>query len=62
MAYTRKTYDTFELRADYGYGHGFECIDCGLTFKSMLESRKVYRENGDQSRMKIVHKRVKIGE
>lgn len=60
MAYKRKTYDEFELQADYGYGDGFECI---CTEQTRLDARvqlNAYRENGDFAPMRIVKKRVKI--
>lgn len=60
MPYTRKTYDEFELKADYGYGNGFECICTEETRREAMSQRKTYRENWDFAPMRIVKKRVKI--
>lgn len=60
MAYIRKTYDEYELQANYGYGHGYECISTETTFRAAREQRKTYRDNGDHAPMRIVCKRVKL--
>ena len=60
MTYIRKTYDEFELQANYGFGDGFECICTEETRREAVSQRKTYRENGDFAPMRIVKKRVKV--
>jgi hypothetical protein len=60
MAYKRKTEDVFELRANYGYGDGYECITAETTRKEIRARLKEYRENGDYAPMKIVRTRVPL--
>ena len=60
MSYTRKTRDEYELQANYGYGHGYECITAEDTRRAAREQLKTYRANGDYTPMRIVCKRVKL--
>lgn len=61
MSYIRKTRDGWQVQGNYGYGHGYECVDTLNTYKEAKESLKVYRENELGVSFKIVKKRVKIG-
>jgi hypothetical protein len=58
--YIRKTRDEWEVQGNYGYGHGFECVDTLNTRSEAKDSLKVYRENERGVFFKIVKKRVKI--
>ena len=60
MSYIRKTRDEWQVQGDYGYGHGFECVD---TLSSRIEAKdslKLYKENERGVSFKIVKKRVKL--
>lgn len=56
----RVTVDTWELRANYGCGYGYETISAGTTRREVKQNLKEYRENGDFAPMKIVHKRERV--
>lgn len=58
--YKRKTRDEWQVMGDYGYGHGFECVDTLNTRTEAKDSLKVYRENEMGVSFKIVKKRVRI--
>lgn len=59
--YKRKTRDVFEIRGDYGFGHGFELVtseeDRGEARKRLRE----YRENEPGVPFKIVTAREPVG-
>jgi hypothetical protein len=60
MAYQRKTRDIWELRVDYGFGHGWE-TECTET--SRTEARKrlsEYRTNCPEYPVRIVKTRERI--
>lgn len=61
MAYIRKTYDEYQLQADYGYGDGWECICAEESRKEIHQRLKEYREN-EGGNYRIVCKRIPIGE
>lgn len=60
MSYTRKTRDEWQVVGNYGYGHGYECVDALNTYTEARASLKVYKENERDVSFKIVKKRVKI--
>ncbi len=62
MPYKRKTVDTFELQADYGFGEGYECLTSEKTRREAQAQRKCYRENGDYAPMRIKKVRIPITE
>ncbi len=61
MAYIRKTYDEYQLQANYGYGDGRECICAEESRKEIRQRLKEYREN-EGGNYRIVCKRTPIGE
>lgn len=60
MSYKRKTYDEWQLLANYGYGQGYEIDTTELTYVAIKQRLKEYRENAPQYSYKIKCKRVKI--
>jgi hypothetical protein len=46
--YMRKTYDTWEVQGDYGYGDGFETLCCALVRREAMEDLKAYRANAPE--------------
>lgn len=50
----RLTVTSYDLEANYGYGHGFEVITSGETYREVKQNLKEYRENGDHAPMRIV--------
>lgn len=60
MAYKRKTIDTWELQANYGFGEGWECLTSELSYTEIKARRKEYRENQPGTRMRIRMVREKI--
>jgi hypothetical protein len=60
MAYKRRTYDEWQLLADYGHGGGFEFVLAGESCKEVSAQLKCYQENAPQYRYKIQFKRVRI--
>lgn len=58
--YKRLTRDEWQVQGNYGYGHGYECVDTVNTRIEAKESLKVYRENERGVSFKIVKKWVKI--
>ena len=36
---------TWEVQGNYGYGHGWECVDASDTHEGALEALQTYREN-----------------
>lgn len=62
MTYKRKTYDEYQIHANYGYGHGFEEICSESTFKAARQRLREYRENERGISFKIVKRRIKIGQ
>lgn len=61
MAYVRKTKDEFQLLANYGFGHGWECICVGESRKEIRQRLREYRVN-EGGHYRVICKRVKIGE
>lgn len=60
MAYKRKTRDTWELQANYGFGHGWE-TECTEYSRTEARARlKEYRENAPGYSYRIVSKREKL--
>lgn len=57
--YKRKTRDEWQVVGNYGYGHGYECVDTLDTRSAAKESFRLYRENERGVSFKIVKKRVK---
>jgi hypothetical protein len=61
MAYTRKTFDTWELHGDYNVGHGLELLCAATTSKEIKDDKKAYKENDPNVRnLTIKKKREKI--
>lgn len=60
MAYQRKTYNTWEVQGDFGYGDGFETLCCALKRSEAVSDLKAYRENapGPSYRLKKMRERV----
>jgi len=58
MAYVRKTRDSFELQANYGYGWEIETTE--ETRKLAREQIKCYRDNVPGINIKIVKRRERI--
>lgn len=59
MAYVRKTYDTFEVRGDYGYGS--ELLTTEVTHREARDAKRAYRENDPTVRdLRIVVVREKL--
>lgn len=56
----RKTEDEFRIMANYGYGEGWEEVNCETTREDGRRSLKEYRENDKTASYKLVKKRVKI--
>ncbi len=57
MAYVRKTRDVFEVRGDYGYGHGFECVTAEESRREALARLREYRQNEPGVPFKLVKTR-----
>ena len=51
--YIRKTEDTWELQANYGYGDGWECLTAECTRKEAISQKQCYRDNGDFAPMRV---------
>ncbi len=60
MAYKRKTRDEYQIRGNYGYGHGFEEITAEDTRHQALIRLREYRENEPGVPFTIVTKRVPL--
>lgn len=61
MAYVRKTKDEYQIKIDYGYGHGLEYVCAEETAKEAWKRLREYIANDKQMvRFKIVRKRIKI--
>lgn len=61
MAYVRKTRDEWEIQGNYGYGHGWECVNTETTWKDAKRSLAEYRAN-ENVPFRLVVKRVKIAQ
>lgn len=61
MAYTRKTYDEYDVVADYGTGYGYECVTTETTYKEARARAREYREN-ECIPVQIRKRRVKIAQ
>jgi hypothetical protein len=59
MAYTRKTIDTYQLWANYGYGDGWAFEIAEYTAKDARERLREYQDHAPAYQYKIVHKRIK---
>jgi len=59
LPYKRKTREEWEIQANYGYGHGWECVNTETTLENARRSLKEYRDN-EPYPFKIVKKRVKL--
>ena len=57
MAHTRKTRDVWEVRGNYGYGDGFECVTAEESRKEALQRLKEYRDNEPGTPFKLVKTR-----
>lgn len=60
MAYQRKTKDTWEVQANYGYGDGWECVGGGETRREALADLKDYRANAPEYPYRLKKVREKI--
>lgn len=60
MSYQRKTADEFELQADHGYGHGWECETTETTRKAIRERVREYRANCPGMPIRVKKRRVPI--
>ena len=60
MAYTRKTYDTWQLWTNYGYGWEHETTE--LSWREFKEQRRCYREACPGVAIRLKRKREKVGE
>lgn len=60
MPYQRKTQDVYEIQGNYGYGHGFECVNTETTMFDARRSMRKYRENEKGTTFRIVKKRIKV--
>jgi hypothetical protein len=58
--YTRKTKDEYQIKGDYGYGHGFEEVCSEDTKPEAIKRLKEYRQNEPGTPFKIVKKRIKV--
>jgi len=56
----RKTRDVFEVRGNYGYGHGFETVTAETNFAEARARLREYRENEPGVEFKIVRVRERI--
>lgn len=61
MAYICKTYDEWEVQANYGCGDGWECLCVEDSRKAVISRLKEYQEN-EGGNYRVVCKRVKIEE
>lgn len=59
MAYIRKTRDEWEIQGNYGYGHGWECVNTETTWKDAKRSVSEYRAN-ESAPFRVVKKRVRL--
>ena len=60
MAYKRKTRDVWELRVNYGFGHGWETECSEPTRAQGIQRRREYRENCPEYPVKLVKVREPI--
>lgn len=60
MSRQRKTRDVWEVRADYGYGDGFECVCASLSRREALRDLRDHRENERGAAFKLVKTRERI--
>lgn len=60
MARTRTTRDIWDVRGDYGYGHGFETVTAEETLSEARARLREYRENEPGVCFKLVKTREKI--
>lgn len=60
MPYERKTRDVYELQADHGYGHGWECETAETTRTEIRTRLREYRENCPGLPLRVVTKREPI--
>lgn len=60
MAYVRKTRDEFEIRGNYGYGHGFETVTSETTRREARARLREYRENEPGVPFRLVCVRVPL--
>jgi hypothetical protein len=62
MVYQRKTRDTYEVQGNYGYGHGWECVDTAENRLDGLAALKNYRKNepGTALRLKLVREKIEV--
>lgn len=60
----RKTKDSFEVRGDYGHGHGFEVVTAEETISEARERLREYRANepGVPFKLKKVRERISKAE
>lgn len=58
--YQRKTRDVWELRVNYGFGHGWETECSEPTRAQAMQRRREYRENAPQWPTKVVKVREPI--
>lgn len=56
----RKTKDVYEVRGDYGYGHGFEAVTAEETLREAKERLREYRANEPGTPFKIVKVRERL--
>lgn len=54
----RVTRDYWELQGNYG--HGWETLCAGTTYREVKANRREYRENGDFAPMRVIMKRERI--
>lgn len=56
----RKTRDIYEVRGDYGYGHGFETVTAETTYKEAKLRRNEYQQNEPNVvfRIHVVRERI----
>ena len=56
----RKTRDVWEVRGDYGHGHGFETVTAEASRDDALARLREYRENEPGVPFQVVKTREKI--
>lgn len=60
MSYKRKTRDVWEVRGNYGHGHGFECVTAETDYAEARARLREYRDNepGVPFRLVCVRERI----
>lgn len=56
----RKTRDVYDVRGDYGYGHGFETVTAETELREAKARLREYRENEPGVPFKLVTRRERI--